>query len=98
MPFFFILPIWALVVVASLVLLVMKPSRTLGTYLLFTSTGGLIFSLALSTAALLAGARLLDGTSLGWLTLVAYLAMIGIGGQFGIAAGAFAAWKLTHRR
>jgi hypothetical protein len=98
MPFFFILPIWAVAVVASLVLLSLKRSRTVGMYLLFTATGGLIFSFALSTAALLAGARLLGGTNLGWLTLLVYLAMIGVGAVLGIAVGALAARKLTARR
>jgi hypothetical protein len=59
--------------------------------LLFTSTSALIFSFALSTDALVAGARLLAGTNLGWLTLLEYLAMIGAGGVLGIAFGALAA-------
>lgn len=98
MPFFFIVPIWAVAVVISVGLLVVKRVRTVGVYLLLASTGGLIFSFALSTAVLMVAARLLNGTSLGWLALLAYLAMIGVGGVIGAVLGAIAARKLTARQ
>lgn len=42
--------------------------------------------------------RLLGGTELGWITLLAYFSMIGLGGLVGVLVGGFAASELTAGR
>jgi hypothetical protein len=99
MPFFFILPIWLLCVVVGLALCFFKQFRFLSSYLVLSSTGGLILSFALSTFLLWLGPRFLSNAS-GWAGLIliaAYLAGIAIGGFVGIIAGLLAARRINKR-
>jgi len=98
MPFFFIVPVWVVAVVVSIVLLAIGRTRTAGIYLLLGSTGGLVGSFIVSTAALLVGGWLVKGTGQGWLVLVGYLAAMGVGGLMGVTAGLVAARRVAGRR
>ena len=95
MPFFFIVPIWLLCVAIGLALCFFRQFRFLSSYLVLSSTSGLILSLALSTFLLWIGPRFLSNAS-GWTGLIliaAYLAGIVIGGLVGIIAGFLVAPK-----
>ena len=98
MPFFFIVPVWVMAVVGSIVLLAIERTRTAGIYLLLGSTGGLVGAFVLSTAALLVGGRLVEGTGQGWLVLVGYLGGIVVGALIGVTAGLLAALGVMRRR
>lgn len=95
MPFFFLLPLWMLVVVASIGMLFTRRYNSLALYLLFSSTGGLLLSFVASSAVLLIGPTLVAGTRFGWLVLLGYGTGIVFGGFLGILAGLFFAYRFT---
>ena len=97
MPFFFIVPIWLLFVVAGILSSFSSRLRFLAAYLVLGATIGLIFSFLLSLALLMLGARLLGGTSAAWISLLAYLFGILAGGVIGIVAGLILARALNRR-
>lgn len=98
MPFFFIAPIWILVVVAGIGIFFSKRLRFLSSYLLLCSTLGLIVSFMLSLGLLmLTGKLLAEHLSYGWLALVAYFVGIPIGGIAGALLGFFLARALNRR-
>jgi hypothetical protein len=86
-PFFFIVPLWLLLLVFGTALVFSRRLRFLTPYIVLGSTIGLMCSVAVSTAVLLLLGRLLGGTSVAWLALVAYLVAIVIGGGVGVIAG-----------
>ena len=97
MPFFFIVPISLLFVAAGIVFLFIARLRFLSAYLVISAALGLAFSFLLSLALLMLVARLLRGTSLAWLSLLAYLFGIGVGGIIGVIGGLFLARGLNRR-
>jgi ABC-type antimicrobial peptide transport system permease subunit len=99
MPFFFIVPVWFLCVVVGLVLCLFKQSRFLSTYLILSSTGSTITSLALSTLLLWVAPKLLgpERTLVRLFLIAAYLASIAFGGLIGMIGGFVAARKINQR-
>ena len=97
MPFFFIVPLWLLFVVAGILLLFSSRLRFLSSYLVLGATLGLLFAFLLSLALLMLGAKLLAGTSLAWISLLAYLFGIVVGGAIGVAIGLILARGLNRR-
>jgi hypothetical protein len=91
--FFFLIPIWLLVVLTGIVLLFFKRTRLLSAYLLVASTSGLIVSFVLSFAVLMLVAWMLAGTSMAWIALVAHLFAIFVGGVIGFGLGAAVVYK-----
>jgi hypothetical protein len=96
-PFFFIVPPWLLFVVAGILLLFSSRLRFLSSYLVLSATLGLFFAFLLSLAFLLLGAKLVGGTSVAWISLLAYLFGIAAGGAIGIIAGVILARGLNRR-
>jgi len=99
MPFFLIVPIWLLCVVAGLALCFSRQFRFLSFYLVLGSTGGLILAFALSTFVLRLGPRLVSSAS-GWVNLIliaVYIAGVAIGGLVGMLAGFLMARKINQR-
>lgn len=92
MPFFFLAPIWLLLLIVGFALLISARFRFLSAYLILGSTIGFIASLILSTVLLLlmlrAGAPLL--------TVLVYLVSIGVGAVFGVFVGIVLARKLNR--
>jgi hypothetical protein len=95
-PFFFIVPIWLLFLVAGILLLFSSRLRFLSSYLVLSATLGLLFAFLLSLAFLMLGAKLLGGTSVAWISLLAYLFGIVAGGAIGIVAGLILARGLNR--
>jgi hypothetical protein len=96
-PFFFIVPVWLLFVVAGILFLFSSRLRFLSAYMVLSATLGLLFAFLLSLAFLMLGAKLLGGTSVAWISLLAYLFGIGAGGVIGIVAGLILARGLNRR-
>ena len=92
MPFFFLAPIWMLLLIAGFVLLISARFGFLSAYLILGSTVGFIAVLILSTVLLLlmlrAGAPLL--------TVVVYIVSIGVGAVLGVFVGIVLARKLNR--
>jgi hypothetical protein len=86
-PFFIIVPIWAVFVIAGLWLLFWRRWRFVSVYLLLVSTFGLLLSFLLSTGVLFLAGKVVGGTSLAWTALVAYLGGIVAGGILGMILG-----------
>ena len=97
MPFFFIVPVWMLVVMVGVALLFSRRLRFLSSYLLLSSTLGLLLSFLMSLALLLIAGKVFGNTSVAWIALLAYLAGMFVGGLIGIVAGLFVARKLNRR-
>ena len=97
MPFFFIAPLWLLSVVAGILFLFSSRLRFLSAYMVLGATLGLLCAFLLSLAFLMVGAKLLGGTSVAWISLLAYLFGIGAGGVIGIVAGLILARGLNRR-
>jgi hypothetical protein len=94
MPFFLIVPVWLLCVLAGAVCAFFRRSRCVSLYLICVPTGGLLVSFAFSTLALLLGTRLFGHVRANWIGVVlilAYVAAFGAGGLVGIFAGFVAA-------
>lgn len=102
MPFFFIVPLWLLAVVAGVVMICIRRVRRVGVYVVATATCASLGSFVLSTAALMLGAQLYDATSApGWFAffvLASYVLAIGLGGVAGAAAGLLIANKALTQR
>jgi hypothetical protein len=99
MPFFFIVPIWLLCVVIGVVLCFFKRSRFLSLYLVLSSTGSAIVSLALSTFVLWTAPKLFakEHTWEGLVLIAAYLGSIVLGAVVGAIVGFVAAGKINQR-
>ena len=97
MPFFFILPLWALVATVGIVLLFLPRFRSMGIYVLASSTGGLLLSFFLSTCVLILVPRLPAGAISPWLLIIGYLGAIPLGGLVGIALGCFMVRPIVRR-
>jgi hypothetical protein len=97
MPFFFLLPLWALCLICGAVLAFFPRSRFLSTYVLLASTFAILLAFLLSTAVLLLAGRVVGGTDFAWLALIAYVAAIGVGGIGGAIAGLFLAHRANRR-
>ena len=98
MPFFFLLPLWFLSVVAGTVLYWFKTTRFLSFYFFLCSTGGIAVALVLSTLVLWAGPQMLRSTD-SWAKLVliaSYLLGIGLGGVIGGVVGFSAARRINR--
>jgi hypothetical protein len=96
MPFFIIVPIWAICITIGASLLLFRRVRFLSSYILFGSTIGLLVSFVFSLAMLLGLGKLVGGTSLAWLALVGYIITIGAGGILGVILGLFLAKKVNN--
>src|SRR5438874_7853807 len=97
MPFFLIVPIWALCVVVGVVLLFSHRFRFLSLYLLLGSTSGLLLLFLLSLALLFLAGKFLGGSPIAWLALVAYLVGLAVGGAGGVAGGLLLARRINRR-
>ena len=97
MPFFFIVPLWFVLVVVGIAMLFWRPLRFLSPYIVLASTVGLACSFAFSLVVLLTFGRLLRGTSVAWLALVAYLVAIIVGGGVGVIAGLLLGRKVNSQ-
>ena len=97
MPFFFILPLWALVAVIGIVLLFLPRFRSTGVYVLVSSTGGLLLSFFLSTCVLMLVPRLQITATSRWLLIFGYLGAILFGGLAGIVLGFLLARPIVRR-
>ena len=97
MPFFFIVPLWLGLCVVGAALLFWRRLRFLSPYIVLGSTMGLACSFAFSLVVLLTLGRLLGGTSVAWLALVAYLVAIVIGGGVGVVAGLLLGRKVNSQ-
>ena len=102
MPFFFIVPLWAVAATVGVVLLFVRQLRSTGVYVLASSTGGLLLSFLLSTCVLILLPKLSNAPAVPWLLVVCYLGAIPVGGLAGIVLGFFVARpvirKLPHAR
>jgi hypothetical protein len=97
MPFFFILPFWAIVASVAIVLLFVPRLRSAGIYVLLSSTGGLLLSFLLSTCVLILIPKLPNTTAFRWLLVAGYLGAIPFGGLVGIVLGFFVARPMVRR-
>lgn len=97
MPFFFIVPLWAVAATVGVVLLFVRQLRSTGIYVLLSSTGGLLVSFLLSTCVLILLPKLLNAPALRWLLIVGYLGAIPVGGLGGIVLGFFLARPMGRR-
>jgi hypothetical protein len=100
LPFFFIAPVWLLLVIAGVLVCISKKLRFLASYLILGSTLGLIASLAFSfgTSVLLAKILGSEAGSVGGLIIVLgfVTGMLG-GGVIGVLAGGWLAHRLNRR-
>ncbi|HET9943706.1 MAG TPA: hypothetical protein VFR05_10210 [Terriglobia bacterium] len=102
MLYFLIIPVWFLVVIAGLVMLLSSQHRWLSTYLILSSTLGVLVSIILSTLPLLFLPRIFEalgqpGIFGGVIVLASYLGGMVIGGVVGLPAGALLARKVNRR-
>jgi hypothetical protein len=97
MPFFFIVPLWALAATVGVVLLFVRQLRSTGIYVLVSSTGGLLLSFLLSTCVLILLPKLPDAPAVRWLLVIGYLGAIPVGGLAGIVLGFFVARLMVRK-
>jgi hypothetical protein len=105
MLYFFIIPIWFLVLIAALVMLLSSQHRWLSSYLILSSTVGVLVSIILSTAPLFLLPPIFKALDMydkpgmlgGVVFLTSYLGGMVIGGVLGMVAGAILARKLNRR-
>jgi hypothetical protein len=98
MPFFFILPLWIMLLVLAVPLFFRRRLRFLGTHLVVASTLAVVTSFSLSTLALIAVPRLLPAFRFtGVVLLGVYLLSILLGGGAGLLVGVALAHKLNKR-
>jgi hypothetical protein len=102
-PYFFIVPLWLLCVIAGLAMLVTVRLRYMSLYVLIGSTLGLILSVVASTGFLFVSMALLSRLKFGsespfgaFVVLAGYLFWIIVGGLIGIGLGAMIAFKLNR--
>jgi hypothetical protein len=91
MPFFFIIPVWLLLVAVGLILLFFARFRILGYFVIAVPTGATVTSFLLSTSVFFVVPRLLPMSSRPWyglLILAVYVVALLLGGLLG-AIGAF---------
>ncbi len=98
MPFFLILSVWVLCLLVGLVFLLFPGLRNFGLYLLLGSTGAVVGSLMLSTAALLAAESVPRGTWGGILIIGGFLAGLLVGGLVGGVGGLCLTFRWVARR
>jgi hypothetical protein len=96
MPFFIIIPLWLLFVLAGIVLLFLPRYRRLGWYAVIVSTTATMTSFVLSTAVLYFGSKVANPTFkwFGLAVIGTYVVAIAVGIALGGAAGAFLTRKL----
>jgi hypothetical protein len=97
MPFFLIVPLWLLCLFAGLLLFLWPRFRFLSSYVVLSSTFGLVGAFVLSLGVLLISAKLLGGTRFAWVAIVAYLSGIVAGGAIGLMVGGYFA-RIVNRR
>jgi|SRR5579863_5307550 hypothetical protein len=99
MPFFFIVPLWILCLLAGIVLFCFARLRSFSLYLLFASTGFTICSFLCSMLVLVVAGR---WPGLFWHSgLVAvggYVGALLAGGAAGTAGGLLIAYRINYRR
>jgi hypothetical protein len=96
MPFFIIIPVWLLFVLAGIVLLFLPQYRRLGWYAVIVSTTATLTSFVLSTAVLYFAAKAADPTMKwsGLAVIGTYVLAIAVGIAVGGVAGAILTRKL----
>jgi hypothetical protein len=87
MPFFFLVPLWILSIIAGAILLLFARLRFLSAYIFLASTIGIVSAFLVSLAVLALAAKIFAGTSFAWVALLAYLLGIALGGAGGILVG-----------
>jgi len=89
MPFFLIVPLWVLALIAGVIMLFTRSTRRAGIYVLTIATSATVVSFALSTAVLFLGAQASpqEPSWIGIVIIGAYLAAIPIGGLVGAIVG-----------
>ena len=99
MPFFFIVPIWLVCLLAGAVLFSFARLRSLSLYVLLAPTGFTVFSFLSSTLVLLVAGRWPQVVGHSGLILVGgYIGALLAGGAFGTVAGLALAYKLNYNR
>ena len=91
MPFFFIVPVWAVCVVIGVVLLFVRNLRRIAYFIIAVPTGATLASFALSTLALYLGPRVAHESHQHWFGVVliaGYLIALVLGAFLG-GIGAF---------
>ena len=98
MPFFFIVPLWFLLVVLSIPLFAVRRLRFLGMHVVMASTLAVLVSFALSTLILIAVPRLVPAFRWNGVVLIAlYVLSILGGGGAGLLLGILLGHKLNKR-
>ena len=107
MPFFFILPLWVLLLLLAIPLFFIRRLRFLGTHIAIASTTAVAMSLLLSTLILFGVPRLLGpfrhsgvvviSRHSGVVVISLYLLTIAGGGVAGLLVGVVLAHKLNRR-
>ena len=101
MPFFLLVPLWILCVLAGVALLFIQNLRRIGIYTITVSTASLLTSFVLSTAVLMLGPRLplqWLGRWTGIVAIAVYLGCIAAGGLLGAILGFAITRKLLPNR
>ncbi len=103
MPFFLIIPLWLGVLAIAAGLALVRRTRVLSLYIAVSSTSALLFSMLISTALIIALAKISSYAApapswAGWVMLGGYGAGIVIGGLTGALLGVFLIWWWHRRR
>ena len=97
MPFFFIVPVWLLIVLVAVPLFFLRRLRFLGLHIVVASTLAILISFTLSISVLVAGARLPTSRVNGVIIFGLFvLSLIG-GGVLGLVLGIFLAHRINTR-
>jgi len=103
MPFFLIIPLWLGVLAIAAGLAFARRTRILSLYIAVSSTSALVFSILISTAVIIALAKISSYAApapswAGWVLLGGYGAAIVIGGHIGALLGILLVWWWRRRR
>lgn len=98
MPFFFIVPLWIVLVVLAIPLFFIRRLRFLGTQVVVASTLAVLTSFVLSTLILIGVPRLVPASRLSGVVLISlYVLSILGGGGAGLLLGIILGHKLNKR-
>ena len=105
MPFFLIIPLWLGVLAIAAGLALLRRTRVLALYVAVSSTSALVFSMLISTAVIVALAKISSYAApapswAGWVILGGYGAGILVGGLIGALLGVLLVWwwRRGHQR
>jgi hypothetical protein len=103
MPFFLIIPLWLGVLAIAAGLAFVRRTRILSLYIAVSSTSALVFSMLISTAVIVALAKISSYAApapswAGWVMLGGYGAAIVAGAFIGALLGVLSVWWWRRRR